>query len=133
VTAATLLSFPFESAVKQAVRQLTTRLRLQNRLKTPGGTDEVIMTTMNRFELWPDAPDPSRQLEGSALAALGRRSVTEALLREVADIVQANPAEPTKAVSAQLFTSHRNATRWITAARKRGILVDGFSARGGTK
>jgi hypothetical protein len=59
--------------------------------------------------------------------------VTDALLREVADIVRANPAEPTKAVAAQMFTSHRNATRWITTARKRGVLVDGFSARGGTK
>jgi hypothetical protein len=53
------------------------------------------------------------------------RSITPRLLRQVAEIVNANPGNHTKAVQAQMHTSHRNATRWIKAAKDRGILMEG--------
>ncbi|HUZ20623.1 MAG TPA: hypothetical protein VMU75_08650 [Acidimicrobiales bacterium] len=71
--------------------------------------------------------DEARSIERVAEGDVRRRRVNDALLRDVAAIVRANPAEPTKAVAAQRFTSHRNATRWIATARERGFLVDGFS------
>jgi len=60
----------------------------------------------------------------SAIASRRRRMVTDALLRDVA-LIYASDATgaPTKAVSDQLFTSHRNATRWVALARKRGFLA----------
>jgi hypothetical protein len=51
-----------------------------------------------------------------------RRLITDSLLAEVAQIVRGNPSQPTKKVAEQLFTSHRNATRWISVARQRGYL-----------
>jgi len=50
----------------------------------------------------------------------GRRLITPALLGQVSEIVKANPDTPTKAVSRELNTSHRNATRWIAAAKRSG-------------
>jgi hypothetical protein len=72
-------------------------------------------------------PDQARSIERVAEGDLRRRSVTDELLRRVAEIATANRETPTKTVAAQLHTSHRNATRWIAAARKAGLLVDGFS------
>lgn len=52
-----------------------------------------------------------------------RRVVTDDLLRKVASIYSSDlSGSPTRAVSQQLFTSHRNATRWVSLARDRGFL-----------
>jgi len=89
--------------------------------------EKVTEAIYARVGLRPDGDDPSKRAEDGAAMMLRRRRITDALLQEVADIVRANPTEPTKAVAKQMFTSHRNATRWIAAARKR---VDGFSETG---
>ena len=52
------------------------------------------------------------------LRPFNRRQVNDELLREVAEIVRANPTRPNKSVSEQLHTTPRNATRWIKAAQK---------------
>lgn len=54
-----------------------------------------------------------------------RRTVTPALLQEVADVYRAAHAAgnpPTVAVAEHFSTSHRNAARWVGEARKVGIL-----------
>jgi hypothetical protein len=53
-----------------------------------------------------------------------RRVVNAQLLRQVAEVVKANPDAPNQAVRAQLFTSSRNASRWIGEARSQGYLDD---------
>ena len=78
-------------------------------------------------ELSTITPAQARSIERVAEGDLRRRSVTDELLRRVAEIAVADRATPTKTVAAQLHTSHRNATRWIATARKRGFLADGFS------
>jgi len=60
------------------------------------------------------------------LHARGRRVVTDELLREVAEVVRADPrGTPNKAVQQTMHTSARNASRWIKAARERGFLSEG--------
>jgi len=60
----------------------------------------------------------------SALAIRRRRTITDELLREVAHVYESDTTgAPTKAVSDQLFTSHRNATRYVALARERGLLA----------
>ena len=51
-----------------------------------------------------------------------RRVISDELLKEVADHARANPRAPTTEVKERMFTSHRNATRWLGLARKRGLL-----------
>ena len=54
-----------------------------------------------------------------------RRSVTDGLLRQVADVYREyQHGTPTKAVAEKLGTSHRNATRWIASAKQRGFITD---------
>lgn len=62
--------------------------------------------------------------ESAARGPSRRRAVDETLLGQVAAIVTAHPARPTRAVQEQLGTSHRNATRWIAAARRHGVLAE---------
>jgi len=57
-----------------------------------------------------------------------RRAVTHELLEEVARIYLADESgAPTRAVSGLLFTSHRNATRWVAEARSRGLIPEYWS------
>ena len=54
-----------------------------------------------------------------------RRIVTDDLLRDVARIYEEDTTgAPTRAVADKLFTSHRNAVRWVALARKRGFLAE---------
>jgi len=55
----------------------------------------------------------------AGMSGYRRRRLTDSLLHQVANVARANPDQPTKQVAAQLYTSHRNATRWIAAAKKR--------------
>lgn len=57
-----------------------------------------------------------------AARARSRRPMTDSLLRQVASIVRANPYEPRRSVAEQIPTSERTASRWIAAARERGLL-----------
>jgi hypothetical protein len=52
------------------------------------------------------------------------RPITDALLAQVVNIYNANKdgGSPTVAVAEQLYTSHRTATRWVQAARDKGLL-----------
>jgi hypothetical protein len=53
------------------------------------------------------------------------RSVTDALLREVAGVYQADTTgSPTEAVAEHFPTSKRTATRWLRLARDRGFLPE---------
>lgn len=61
------------------------------------------------------------RLEG---AVSQRRRLTPHLLAQVANIARANPDQPTKQVADQLYTSHRNATRWIAEAKRQGLLKE---------
>jgi hypothetical protein len=75
----------------------------------------------------PAVQEWEEDVSGAADAALmsrHRRTVDDALLRRVADVYKSDMGgAPTKAVSDQLFTSHRNATRWVALARQRGFLA----------
>jgi len=52
-----------------------------------------------------------------------RRTVTEDLLRQVAEIYTADDTgRPTAAVADKLFTGHRNAARYVRLARERGLI-----------
>lgn len=66
--------------------------------------------------------DPMAAAAGAAHART-RRALTDSLLHQVANVARANPMDPTKQVSEQLYTSHRNATRWIKEAKARGFLA----------
>jgi hypothetical protein len=74
----------------------------------------------------PSTPDERSRIADLAERAnqsRHRRVVTDALLHQVANIYRANEAgAPTIQVAEQLFTSHRNATRWVALARERGFL-----------
>lgn len=59
------------------------------------------------------------------LAKLRRRRIDVDLLRQVAEVVRSNPKKPTEGVQRTLHTSHRNATRWISEARRRGFIEEG--------
>lgn len=69
-----------------------------------------------------DEPIDDRDYAESVLRR--RHTMNDKLLRKVAEVVLANPDAPTLEVSRQLHTSHRNATRWIKAARERGLLEE---------
>ena len=58
----------------------------------------------------------------AVLTHFRRRKIDDELLREVAQIVKANPARWNRAVMDHFVTGQRNATRWILAARKAGFL-----------
>jgi hypothetical protein len=60
----------------------------------------------------------------SAVRLKRQRSVDEPLLRRVAQIYEAAPEKPTKAVAVELLTSHRSAARYVNLARKRGFLPE---------
>jgi hypothetical protein len=82
----------------------------------------------------PDGPRPTPmpgELEYAGNMALARkkhRRLTDPLLLQVAAVVRSAGHQPTKRVAKELFTSHRNATRWIAAARVRGFLTDNRDA-----
>jgi hypothetical protein len=86
-------------------------------LKLPKGGDELIARSSETGRTSTRATTHPRPR-----AVSQRRSLDETLLAQVAAIAEAHPARPTRAVQEQLGTSHRNATRWIAAARDRGIL-----------
>jgi hypothetical protein len=67
---------------------------------------------------------PQAQSAAAEAAAQSRtrRPLTDSLLHQVANIARANPYDRTKQVADQLYTSHRNATRWIGEAKRRGFL-----------
>jgi hypothetical protein len=52
-----------------------------------------------------------------------RRKLTDDLLIKVAEVARLNPRRPTAAVAETLKTSHRNASRWMAAARERGFTM----------
>jgi len=132
ITAKALRSFSLEKAISQAVAMVAEKAWYVATMRSPGGVDKVTEGLYAQVGLRPGADNPIVRASKAA-QAMSRRRVTDSLLREVAQIAQTNPVEPTKAVAAQLFTSHRNATRWITTARERGLLVDGFSGKAVTK
>lgn len=51
-----------------------------------------------------------------------RARVTDAELREVADVYRANPRRPTAAVADHFGKAHRTAANWVERARKAGYL-----------
>jgi hypothetical protein len=56
--------------------------------------------------------------------AIGQRyKITDRFLREVAAIVAENPTGSAKVVADRKQTSERNASRWIAAARDRGLIT----------
>ena len=56
------------------------------------------------------------------LAGRRRHRIDESFLRQVADIYQANPDAPTRAVGKQLHGEYSTAARWVSHARARGFL-----------
>ncbi len=68
--------------------------------------------------------DAEHAAQLASVSPFQRRRVTDDLLRQVADIARNYPTEPTKQVAGQLFTGHRNATRWIAAAKHKGFLKE---------
>ncbi|HVA73118.1 MAG TPA: hypothetical protein VNF71_00960 [Acidimicrobiales bacterium] len=89
-------------------------MRLRHLSDHPPGPSERTLT----FEEEQAAKD-------GAVGPYRRRPITDSLLRQTAAIYMANRyGAPTRAVHEQLFTSHRNATRWIAEARKRGFITE---------
>ncbi len=67
--------------------------------------------------------DDTHDTEKNARALRRQRSVTDELLREVADVYLADTfGAPTLAVEDHFNTSNRTATRWVKLARQRGFL-----------
>jgi hypothetical protein len=61
-----------------------------------------------------------------AVAARRRyRPVSEAELKQVAAIAQANSYDPRKQIASELHVSDRTASRWLAAARARGLIKEG--------
>jgi hypothetical protein len=130
ITAADLRSIRFDHLVEVVVRALANHLWVTDALSAPDGIDRVGQGLYARLA----GTEPEwRKSEDGAATMLRRQRLTDDLLRRVAEIARKHPERPTKAVEEQLFTSHRNATRWIAAARERGLLVDGFSTNKGEK
>lgn len=67
--------------------------------------------------------DDTHDTEKNALAMRRQRSVTDELLREVAEVYLADTLDaPTLAVEIHFDTSNRTATRWVRLARQRGFI-----------
>jgi hypothetical protein len=107
--ASTVHEVPVDQVVRQTVEQVGRLMaRLERFSDIPWGGDLPP-------EAWDQMPD--------ALRSYGRRVVDDELLRQVATVVLSDPlGMPNQAVKQQLHTSARNASRWITAARKRGFI-----------
>jgi hypothetical protein len=74
----------------------------------------------------PIRPDELAAVERAGqkeVARPARRSVTRALLEQVAQIYVADDTgRPTAVVAERIFTSHRNATRYVQLAREQGLI-----------
>lgn len=69
-----------------------------------------------------DDGDPRPEAVAAVRGARGNRKVTDALLREVAEVYRSNMDAPTKAVRERYFVSERMASKYVQAARARGFL-----------
>lgn len=93
-------------------------------------TDEEIYAEDVRY-LW----DRLSQV-GDVPTTRRRDRITDALLREVAEVYRNAWAEgenPTSAVAAHFFKSHSTAARWVGLARKAGYLGPSDGSRGGER
>ena len=108
---AVLRELPLSAIVKEARRRVIHAFSVLDQLGDgTKGTIPLLPAALASLR-------PPRESRGPGT----RRVIDDELLGDVAAIVAAHPAAPTRAVQEQLGTSHRNATRWIAAARARGI------------
>jgi hypothetical protein len=123
---------PIQTVTFQTVRAMSTR-HVWDKIMATGAASAATWTRdrslENRGEPWaPLSTYEREQLEEVKRRAVAGqrvwRAVTPQLLAEVAGIVQANPHRPKKAVAEKMYTSERNATRWIAAAVDAGKLPD---------
>lgn len=129
------VTIPTAVLAKMQLDRMVTRVLLNAALKAehvaaqpglqPDGADGISL-----MELAATYREQQRTIERAALGTHRRRSITDDLLKEVAEIALSNPARPTSAVADKMSTSKRNATRWIKTAGDRGFLPKvGTSAR----
>lgn len=66
--------------------------------------------------------DAADRVAADARGRRQRRTLTPALLQEIADVYAANPQKPTKAVREKWVVSDPTASRWVKAARDAGLI-----------
>ncbi len=113
VTKSDLRDLPLKEIIDRAVEKLASMGLAQT------------LEAERRWAPGMDLPtDEETSVRRDAMAlAHQRRPITDALLHQVANIYRINETgAPTKAVADMLYTSHRNATRWVAIARERGFL-----------
>jgi hypothetical protein len=133
------------SASRTACCTARTRLR-DDRAEDdePGPTSRAIaawlepatLTTAGEIEtarLWYDFDRGRDAVAQTQAARAGRKvKITDALLREVADIYRANVSDkPTEAVAEHFDKAHRRAALYIKRARKRGFLGPAIRGKAG--
>jgi len=121
-----LRELPLTAIVKEVRRRLVAAFSVIDQLGDGVGVAELIARSGESVRT-----GTALSSHGRTRAVSQRRTLDEALLAQVATIAAAHPTRPTRAVQEQLGTSHRNATRWITAARDRGLL-SGLTIPSGT-
>lgn len=121
ITPTLLRSLPLGEITEQAIQWVVTeawarREQAAGRLRFPPQDPE----DFDRLLVAWDRLEPNRH---QASQVRRMRTVDDELLREVADVYSKdNTGKPTVAVAEQLYTSHRNATRWVALARRQGFL-----------
>lgn len=104
VTPSVVRSIPVAELTKQAVRAVAL---------------SVAAATRAGFRY-----DGAVAAEQAEQAARRNRAMTRTHLSEVAQIAAAYPDDPIGEICRQMFTSRRSAYRWVSVARKRGLLDD---------
>jgi len=130
------MTLAVENARPVLTRLIIERPREQDGLPRPGSEitatqlhamplESVLQTAISQAAAWAAGwgPDAGTAAD-SALRLRKRRAITDDLLRQVSEIVRSNPDTPTQAVRDSLHTSYRNASRWVSEARRRGFLDD---------
>lgn len=103
-----LRDLPLASMVKEVRRRVTYAFSVLEQLgEASHGALALLPTSLAR------APGETERTGNR------RRVIDDGLLDEVDRVAASHPEAPTRAVQHQLGTSHRNATRWIAAARAR--------------
>jgi hypothetical protein len=91
----------------------------------PGGLDEEgRQTTITQYRLADVVGEDAQQVRRAVTTARRRRTITDRLLRDVARLYRADPDAPTKNVARELHVSAAQASRYVKAARERGILEE---------
>ena len=120
ITASAIKSVDSGALIDRAIEQVAAHAsQLVNIGEVMAGA-EYTVNKKGEFSFW--TAEHEQRAKTGALQLRRRRSVNDELLREVAAVYLDEPDAPTEAVADEFDVSKRTATRWVAAARDRGLL-----------